>query len=510
MRARSRLDDRPPVAVIDIGSNSVRLVVYEGPTRSPTPLFNEKVLCGLGRAVAHAGRLDGESVEKTFEALRRFRLLTEELGAGKPWIIATAAVRDARNCDAFVAEVEAITGARVMLLSGEREAELAAAGIVAGFHQPDGIAGDLGGGSLELIDLSGETLRNATTLGLGGLNLIERAGGDLGRAAKIVDESLARTDWLKAGAGRLFYAVGGTWRNIAKLHIAETHYPLHVTHGYSVAPAEMQLFCERLAKSRKLQGVADLRAVSAARREVIPFGALVLSRLIAAIRPKAVVCSIFGIREGLIHQILPVEERRRDPLLAFCEEYALLRSRSPTHARELGTWTDALFQPPGPPESEDERRLRYAACTISDISWRAHQDYRGEQSLNVIAHASLTGIDHGGRIFLALAVYFRHTGGQKNAFSSRLMQLLPKGAVKRAKIIGAAVRTAHMISAGMHGVMDRTRLHYEKDRLVLELAPSIAALDGERLRKRLGVLAELLDRKPIVRIAGDLDRAERS
>jgi exopolyphosphatase/guanosine-5'-triphosphate,3'-diphosphate pyrophosphatase len=500
-RAQGRLvGTAPPVAVIDIGSNSVRLVVYETASRSPAPLFNEKVLCGLGRVVAKKRRIEGEPAERTMAALARFRAIIEQLGAGKPWMLATAAVREAENCDDFVRRAEAITGGKIMLLSGRREAELAAAGIVSGFRRPDGIAADLGGGSLEVIDLTLAGLSEAATLALGGLRLEQRAGGSLSKAETIAEEDIGALDWLPRGKDRTLYAVGGTWRNIARLHMAETGYPLHVTHGYALAADELVAFTDRLAKAKKLLELPGIEQVSPARREVLGLGAIVLKALIQCAKPSRVVFSIFGIREGLLYTLLPREERRQDPLLAFCEDYAVLRSRSPRHAHELCDWTDRLFRAPGPEETGEQRRLRHAACLISDIAWRAHPDYRGEQSLNVIAHAALTGIEHDGRIFLALAVYFRHTGGERNEFSERLVKLVPKSELKRARIIGAAIRAAHMLSVGAPGVIDRAFPHYEGRKLVLTLPKSLSALNGERLQKRFATLADLLDRTPEIRV----------
>jgi exopolyphosphatase / guanosine-5'-triphosphate,3'-diphosphate pyrophosphatase len=243
--------------------------------------------------------------------------------------------------------------------------------------------------------------------------------------------------------------------------------------------------------------------VSRARREVLPYGALVMERVLKELAPEQVVFSVFGIREGLLFGLLSEQERRKDPLLSFCEEYARLRSRSALHANELCTWTDAIFTGPGPKETDEERRLRHAACLISDIGWRAHPDYRGEQSLNVIAHAALVGIDHPGRLFLALSVYFRHVGpGQAAAdqLSSRLRMLVDRRAMKRARIVGAVIRTAHMLSIGQPGIIDETPLSYEPGKLVLSIPPAYAAMDGERLRRRFQALAELLEREPDIRV----------
>lgn len=491
-----------PVAVIDIGSNSVRLVIYEGAVRNPTPLFNEKVLCGLGRSVASTGHLGSQSVARALAALRRFRAIVRIRGIVDIHAIATAAVRDAADGAEFIGLAEQACGVPIQVLSGEREAQLAAAGIAMGFRQPDGIAGDLGGGSLELIDLAGEERRAAVTLPLGGLRLIDTSGGLMDRALDQVDESLRSVDWLERGRGRTFYAVGGTWRSLGRMHMQANDYPLRVMHGYQLTTQEVAEFCASIRRARKTSDLSGIAEISKARREVLPFGALVLERLLARMQPDRVVFSAFGIREGVLFSLLSQSERAKDPLLSFALDYAGLRSRSVVQAQELCTWTDAIFRAPGPKETDEERRLRHAACLLSDIGWRAHPDYRGEQSLSVIANAALGGIDHEGRVFLAMTIYFRHAGSGdagSDGLSERLRNIASKKALKRARILGAAIRTAHMLSVGMPGVIGSTPLGYEGDRLVLDLPGVHADLDGERLARRLTALADLLDRKAEIR-----------
>ena len=497
-----------PVGVVDIGSNSVRLVVYEGAVRSPTPIFNEKVLCGLGREIASTGRLDEVSVRRALDALRRFRAIARILGARRIHAIATAACRDARNGPAFIVRGEEMLDTRIHVLTGAQEAELAAKGILMGFRAPDGFAGDLGGGSLELVDVTGDTMREATTLPLGSLRLLDVSGGRLDKAVDIADAAISRVPWLAKGRERNFYAVGGTWRAIARLHMEATDYPLHVMHAYARPVKEMIAFCEGIRRTRKLSAMKGMAKISKPRREVLPAGALVLERLLKHLQPHEVIFSVFGIREGLLYGQLSEAERLKDPLLSFCADYASLRSRSAEHALELCRWTDALFQPPGPAETADERRLRWAACLLSDISWRAHPDYRAEQSLILIAQSALAAIDHPGRVFLAFASYFRHLGASRNddpdasdRLEQRLKAIVTKRLYRRARIIGAAVRVAHMLSVGRPGIIDKTPLAYERDKLVLRLPKALAALDGERLRRRLAALGDLLERDVDVRTA---------
>ncbi len=499
----ARTNELEPIAIIDIGSNSVRLVVYEGAVRAPTPLFNEKVLCGLGRSVATTGSLSDEAVDRALAALTRFRAINRVLRVKNVKAIATAAVREAKNGKDFIQRGEKVAGCSIDVLSGEREARLAAQGIMMGFTDADGIAGDLGGGSLELIDLERDKLKQASTLPLGGLRLIDTTGNKIEKALDVVDQAIATLPWVKQGAGRTFYAVGGTWRALAKMHMDGANYPLRVMHGYKLLGREAQDYAESVRKVRKLTDLTGLAHVARARREVVPYGALVLERLLRQMQPRNVIFSVFGIREGLIYGLLSPHERRRDPLLSFCEDYATLRSRSVANAYELCRWTDQIFDTPDLEETDEEKRLRHAACLLSDIGWRAHPDYRGEQSLNMIAQAGLGGVDHPGRIFLALAVYHRHDTSDESPdpMADRLRALVSRRVQRRARIIGSAIRTAHMLSIGMPGVIDETTLTREPGKLVLTIPKAYAGLDGERLRRRFDGLATLVGLKPVVMIS---------
>jgi exopolyphosphatase/guanosine-5'-triphosphate,3'-diphosphate pyrophosphatase len=342
-------------------------------------------------------------------------------------------------------------------------------------------------------------LGDAATLPLGGLRLIDASGGNLKRAREIVDAELAKVDWLDKGKDRDFYAIGGTWRALARLHMTQTNYPLNVMHNYRIDAAEALKFAS-LLDQQSPSSLAGIRDISGARRETIPYGSLVLERLIRQVKPRAVVISVFGIREGLLCTMLSEEERRKDPLLAACDDLARRRSRSIDSAYELCFWTDALFRAPGPTETPEQRRLRHAACLLSDIGWHAHPDYRGIQSLNLVAHGNFVGVDHPGRAFLALTVYYRNEGTLKDELSQSLIELVDKDMLKRARILGAAFRAAHMVSASMPGVLTNTPIGYEGNRLVWTLPDPYSNLEGERVDRRFKVLADLLDREAEIRV----------
>src|SRR3982074_2981230 len=159
--------------------------------RSLTTIFNEKALCGLGREVESAGLRAPAAVVKALTSLRRFRALCRVMKVGRVHAIATAACRDATNGPDFIAKAERICGVHIEILSGPREAKLSALGVVSGIHNPDGIVGDLGGGSLELIDVRGSRVRPRAPLPPGSLALQDASHKSLKRAERIVKNDLS-------------------------------------------------------------------------------------------------------------------------------------------------------------------------------------------------------------------------------------------------------------------------------------------------------------------------------
>lgn len=496
--APGRLPLGHPIAVIDIGSNSVRLVVYEGVSRSPTPIFNEKVLCGLGREVTTKGRLDPDAVDSANAALKRFRALCDVLEVGELYVVATAAVREARDGAAFIREAEKICRAPIEVLSGKREARLAALGVIASIYEPDGVAGDLGGGSLELVEVRGNDIGIGVTLPFGGLSLADAASHSLKKAGKLVETEFEKEPILKSLAGRTFYAIGGTWRALARLHMRQTGYPLHVMHSYSMSAKEALEFAE-LVQRVDPETLDHIESVAKPRRPLLAYGALVLAQVLRIGKPKRVVVSALGVREGLLYERLDEQSRLQDPLLAAANDLNVLRSRSPLHGQELVAWTDQFMDSTGIEERPEERRLRHAACLLADIGWRAHPEYRGEQSLNIIAHAAFVGIDHPGRAFLALAVFYRHAGLGEDEPSPHLRELATTRILDRARILGAVLRVAYLVSASMPGVLPRAPLKVDKGKLVLRLEGDLAPLDGERLFNRVRQLGKLIGRDPVIR-----------
>jgi exopolyphosphatase/guanosine-5'-triphosphate,3'-diphosphate pyrophosphatase len=483
------------VAVIDIGSNSVRLVVYEELSRSLVPVFNEKALCGLGREVQSTGLLAPDAVAKALTSLRRFRALCRIQKVGRVFAIATAACRDATNGAEFIARAERICGVPIEILSGPREAKLSALGVISGIHNPDGIVGDLGGGSVELIDVRGNRVRNGVTLPLGSLALQDSSHKSLKRAENIVRNTIFGVDLLKGGRGRTFYAVGGTWRALARIHIVQSGYPLKVMHGYSIPAPDALDFAQRLRRLAAANRLADIEVVSDARRPLLTYAALVLEYVIRVARPKTIVFSTFGVREGLFYEMMPAQERADDGLICAAQNLNRLLSRSARHAEELIAWTDRLVRVIHLRETAEDRRLRHAACLLSDIGWRVHPDHRGEETLSLITNGNFGSISHEGRAFVALAVFYRYAGlSEQNEPPETIRDLLPPALDERARLLGAAFRVAHLISAARPGVLPATHFRSRGRNLMLVFEHQMVDLVADRVGSRFKQLARLVGR----------------
>lgn len=483
-----------PVGVIDIGSNSVRLVIYEGLARSLTVLFNEKVLSGLGKGLAQTNRLDGQAVESALAALRRFALIASQAGVEQLYPIATAAAREAQNGAEFIAAAEAVLGRQIIILSGADEARGAANGVLAGFYRPDGIVGDLGGGSLELIDVTPDGLGEGITTPLGGLRLRDLSGGDLNKAQSIADSHVSASALAGKGEGRAFFAVGGTWRNLAKLHMEQQNYPLHVMHAYELPAAGLDGFLDAVIKSdpEKLPGIA---AVSKSRRALLAYGAVALRSVLRFVKPQKIVMSALGVREGFLYDQLPEDEQAKDPLLESSWELAMLRSRSPDHARELIDWSRRSFEALGIDETLEEERLRVAACLLADIGWRAHPDYRGKQALSIIAHAAMPAVDHRGRAFLGLTNFYRHEGSLEQQHIPELERLVDERLLKRAQILASLFRVTYLLTASMPGILDQFKWAQDpRGGFTLAMPAHLADLIGERPEGRLQQFARIVDK----------------
>jgi exopolyphosphatase/guanosine-5'-triphosphate,3'-diphosphate pyrophosphatase len=486
--------DRRPVAVVDIGSNSIRLVVFDGTSRVPLPLFNEKVLCGLGKSLERTGRLDDTGVEQALVNLRRFAQIARAMGVRKIFALATAACRDAVNGPQFVARVRKETGLPVETLSGAEEARISALGVIAGSPDASGVMGDLGGGSLELVALSKAGPAGHATLPFGPLRLKEYAEKGRGRLKELIDERLKTLDFLDKGRDSEFYAVGGAWRALAKLHMAHSGYGLEIIHHYAIPRDRAIDFLDVVATQSRasLEGFAG---VSRKRLETLPLAATVLERLLRRMKPAKLVFSAYGLREGCLYDSLPPALKRADPLISGAAGIAAQNRRYRVMAGELHRWIEPVFKD----KAGAGARLRLAACHLSDIAWSEHPDHRGEIAYRRALYMPVAGIDHPGRAFVALALYARYDGEPGGEVAQIAWRLLGEDQLREAFRLGLALRVAYRLSGGASSVLARTRLASEGRELVLEVPKRDVDMIGEVVGRRLEALATALDKRARVR-----------
>ena len=487
----------PRAGVVDLGSNSVRLVVFEGRGRNPLPIFNEKAVLGLGRGLQATGRLNPEAIGPALTVLSRYHALAVAMAADPIEILATAAVRDAENGPEFIAALRRrVPDVAIRILSGDEEASLSADGVLLGFPGADGILGDIGGGSLELVHLARGRAAEMASLRLGVIRLAERSGEDMAKARAVADADLASAPWLARGRGRDLYLVGGAWRALARMHMAQTGYPLSIVHHYVLRREEARDLASLIAGATRRM-IERMPGAPAKRLADLPYAALVLRRLLRATDAARVVFSANGLREGWYARLLPAEARAEDPLIAAARDMCARFARDPRHAPALVRWTAPLF----PKESAIERALREAACQLSDIGSHDHPDYRAEQSFLRILRQPGIGLDHHARAFLALAVALRYDTAPEQALFTTARLLLDPAAARRAEVLAAAFRLAYTLSGGTPALLAGSRLAVEDGRLRLTLVEGSGVFAGDAVLRRLEPLAALLGLAPQVSVS---------
>ncbi len=471
------------VGVIDVGSNSVRMVVFDGAARSPAYFYNEKILCGLGAGLDATGMLNPKGKDRALAALRRFALVAKGMKVSPLTAVATAAVREARDGADFQAEVLKETGLKLWVIDGAEEARLSAQGVLLGWPEAEGIVCDIGGSSMELALIGQGRIGRRVTSPLGPFRLQQVQGGPKARKKHIEKIIKGLKAELEVHHEKI-YLVGGSWRAIARLDMERRGYPLTVLHEYRMTPDSVMATVDWIATS----DLNDLRlrtGTSAERMELVPLAAEVLSQLVRSFRPKEIDVSSYGIREGLLYEHMPQKLRARDPLIESCRFSEATMARMPGFGKRLYAFLEPLFK------SAPEGRLRLikAACLLHDTTWRAHPDYRAEACFDNVTRANLGGLDHPGRVFLGLALLHRYKNSRAGSRLEPLLQLLTDEQIAEAEVLGKAMRFGAMFAIDDPADAGELRLYPRKG--VLELALNRKGVDlfGEVAQARFASLA---------------------
>lgn len=479
-------------AVIDLGSNSIRLVVYDGITRFPHQIFNEKSMCGLGRSLHDTGKLDEKGTVQALETLKRFRRLMDGMDLETVDVVATAAIRDADDGPNFLAAARTALDAPIHVLSGLEEAELSSLGVLGAFPKVNGIAADLGGASMEVTQIRQRQIKNHISLPLGPLRL-NASSPEVETQEHIIDKAFAKIDWIEAEEGRRLYAVGGAWRALAKAYMHRVRHPLHIVHNFEIEADRAYEFLTHIALKTP-DSLDDWPGLPGRRLETIPCAARLMRKLLEAMQAKSVVFSAYGLREGVLFNHLERETLEDDPLMVYCRHRAHRTGRF-GDAEHLVRWLDGLF----PDESKKERRLREAACLLSDTGWAYHPDYRAEQAHDQVLLMPAVGIDHPGRAFLATAIFYRY-GGKPIEVIETAQRLLGLDGFMKAQALGLALRLAYTVTGTSLALLANSELTVEGDTLSLYLSKENGRLVGDSVDKHLGKLAKLLGKKAYVTV----------
>ncbi|MFZ1426864.1 MAG: Ppx/GppA phosphatase family protein [Geminicoccaceae bacterium] len=479
--------DRQPYGMIDIGSNSVRLVVYDELGRALLPRFNEKSLCRLGDGLAQTGAIAADGFRRTVEAVRRFRAIAEAMGVARLDATATEAIRRASNGADLVAAMASEAGVAVRILSGEEEARFATLGVISGFFRPLGLVGDMGGGSLEVAEaLDDRVGERWVSLPLGALPVEALLAQGAAVAKREVDAQLQR-GLPPALTEPVFYAVGGGWRSFAKAQMAAAGAPVQVVHGYTLDTKTARAFAKKVWQLPPAK-IAALPGVSSRRARTLPAAALVLDRVLKRLVPERVVFSALGLREGWLYAQLSEAERYLDPLVEGAQLAGLPTARVPRFAPALVRWTDSLF----PGETAADTRLRVAVCALSDLAWRDHPDVRAEESFRRLLQFPFIGIDHVERVFIAATIHARYVGKPDDRWLEPAIGLLPASGRRRAQILGRAILLGFRLSGGVPEILDDARLRIGVDQVRLEVGHAARVPDSEVVGDRLKLLAQAL------------------
>jgi exopolyphosphatase/guanosine-5'-triphosphate,3'-diphosphate pyrophosphatase len=474
------------VGVVDVGSNSVRLVIFDGAARSPAYFFNEKVLCGLGAGLSETGKLNPTGRKRALEAIRRFQALAAGLGIAPLTAVATAAVREAEDGPAFREEITRETGLRLYVIDGQEEARLSAQGVLLGWPHASGLVCDIGGSSMELAKIDGGSVGQRETTPLGPLKLSDVKGGKKALRAHI-DRELELVGGKISDIPRRLFLVGGSWRAIARLDMMRRDYPLKVLHEYQMAPRELGRTLKWITASDPDFLKAE-SGIGSERMSLVPLAAEALAGVLRVLKPQEIYVSGYGLREGLLYEQMPLRLRERDPLIEACRFAEAKDARLPGFGKVLFEFVRPVFA--RAPASK--LRLIKAACLLHDVTWRTHPDYRAEVCFDYATRANLGGLSHAERVFLGLALLHRYKNSRAGNRFEPLLELLDDKQILAAEILGKAMRFGAMFTAQNQEQMGQLRWRPSLRKLTLSIGPTAQDLFGEVARARFDSLAKSL------------------
>ncbi len=473
------------MGIIDIGSNSIRLVVFDGPKRSPLYLYNEKVFFRLGMQSFGGRPFDSHTIEAVSRIINRYVAICRNMEISKIIMFGTSALREASNSNALAELIRKKTNICIDVISGEEEALYAAQGILLGFPNAEGVICDLGGNSIEFAKIRKNVITECKSALLGPLSMKK-----LGRKFENLDSYMRK---LLLGAinantvkGKPFFLIGGSWRAIAKIHMQRIKYPLKIIQGYKVEVRKLKKTLELIKDSSFLNKYDEMN-ISLERLDLLPQSARLLEIIIDELKLKELTFSSFGVREGLIYQNLSEVEKKKDPLIEAAKFFERKESRFPKMSKHVFNWIAPLYEN----LPCKTKRVILAASKLHDIAWIAHPDYKMEMCLELVTRSNISGLTHKERVFLALILLFRHKAKPEKVFNSKLFKIVSRKKRKIAFVIGKGLRLASTFF-GEKNLFDQIDFRLKAHEVELCFQSKMVSFNGSIVERRIQELNKAL------------------
>ena len=473
------------IGIIDIGSNSIRLVVFDGPKRSPLYLYNEKVFFRLGMQSFGKKAFDTATTKAVSRIINRYVAICRNMEINKIIMFGTSALREASNSDVLVEVIRKNTNIRVDVISGEKEAFYAAQGILLGFPNAEGIICDLGGNSVEFANICKRVIAecNSTLLGPLAITKLENKIEDIDR---YIRKQLLGAVNANTAKDKPFFLIGGSWRAIAKIHMQRTKYPLKIIQGYKVKSKKIKKTLEFIQDSSFITKYDEIN-ISADRLELLPLSARLLEIIIDELQIKTLTFSSFGVREGFLYHNLSDAEKKKDPLIEAAKFFEKKETRFPNMSKHTFKWISPLYEN----LPRKTKRVILAATKLHDIAWIAHPDYKMEMCLELVTRSNISGLSHKERVFLAMILLFRHKAKPEKVFNSKLFKIVSKKKRKIALVIGKGLKLASTFF-GEKSLFDKIDFRLKAHEVELCFQSKIDFVNGEVVERRIQELNKAL------------------
>ena len=453
-------EDNRLKAVVDIGSNNIRLVVYGGLGRAPVVVYSDKSVCQLGKNIEQTGTLNAKGVKKSLKILRRFISVTQTMRVDDVRIVATAAVREATDGQDYIDDIQSFCDCHVEILSGECEARMAGQGVWYGIPEASGLVADLGGGSLELAELKNGTVGRVCSMPVGVLRYGDNP--DLQTIAQQVARIFQNHSFLEDTPYENIYLVGGAWRALMQQHMVDTAYGVKVMHYYTQPRQAIENLLTPIISGKR--PLSDLSQVNKRRRPYMGVASVILQTLVQQTNPNHIITSGYGVREGILVDDFTDKDKATCALLASCQKIVAGAPVLSLAGDDLFQWMTPAIEHLG----DRDKTIVHGACYLVNAVRFDDPDHRGRQILSWMMQRPLLGLSHYERAFMGYMMNARYKKISKKSTLGKLLRKTVRDEdVSTAKVVGAAMALAYSLSGGVDDILKKFHLDIDGDTLIL-------------------------------------------